>query len=74
MPGDDVGRVLIVHTEKLYKDAVGHLSIGHSDSKLSDRASSLSIRGREELRFGDNQSSSPFFANENDDSAPSFLI
>lgn len=74
MPGDDVRRLLMVHTQKMYKDAVGHLSIGQTDSELSHRASSLSMRGREELGLGDDRSSSPFFANENDDSAPSFLI
>ena len=74
MPGDDVRRLLMVHTQKMYKDAVGHLSIGQTDSELSHRASSLSMRGREELGLGDDRSASPFRTDENDDSAPSFLI
>lgn len=75
MPGDDVRRLLMVHTQKMYKDAVvGHLSIGQTDSELSHRASSLSMRGKEESGLENDRSSSPFLANENDDSAPSFLI
>lgn len=74
MPGDDVRRLLMVHTQKMYKDPVGQLSIGHTDSELSHRVSPLSMRSREVLGSGDDRSSSPFFANENDDSAPSFLI
>lgn len=74
MPGDDVRRLLMVHTREMYKDAVGHLSIGQTDSELSDQASSLSMRGKEESGLGNDRSSSPFLANENDDSAPSFLI
>lgn len=74
MPGDDVRRLLMVHTQKLFKDAVSHLSIGQTDSELSHRASSLSMLGREGLGLGDDRSSSPFIANGNDDSAPSFLI
>lgn len=74
MPGADVRRLLMVHTQKLYKDAVGHHSIGQTDAELSDRASSISIRGREDLGLVDDRSTSPSLANKNDDSAPSFLI
>lgn len=74
MPGDDVRRLLMVHTQKLFKDAACHPSIGQAESELSDRVSSLSMLGKEGLRLGDDRSSSPLRTNGNDDSAPSFLI
>lgn len=73
MPGDDVRRLLMVHAQKLFKDAACHLSIGQAESELSDRVSSLSMLGKE-LDLGDDRSSSPLRTNGNDDSAPSFLI
>lgn len=74
MPGDDVRRLLMVHTQKLFKEAACHPSIGQAESELSDRVSSLSMLGKEGLRLGDDRSSSPLRTNGNDDSAPSFLI
>lgn len=74
MPGDDVRRLLMLHTQKLFKDAACHLSIGQAESELSDRVSSLSMLGKEGLGLGDDGSSSPLRTNGNDDSAPSFLI
>lgn len=74
MPGDDVRRLLTVHTQKLFKEAARHLSIGQTNSELSDQMSSISMLGKEGLGLGDDRFSSPFRTNGNDDLAPSFLI
>lgn len=74
MPGDDVRRLLMVHTRKLFKDAACHLSIGQTESELSDQVSSLSILGKEGLGLGDDRSSSLLSTNGNNESAPSFHI